>query len=394
MIVDDLLKHIDPSVLARDLLDFVSAKSQTRHENEGSLFYADLLRREGLEPEIDEVSPGRANIYAVLRGSGKFSGQANSLVFNGHIDTIVGVPCDAPAIQDGWVIGRGSEDMKCGLVAMAHAASALRKSRARLAGDLWVTGVIGHEDPNGKKEGPRRLIQHLRSGRIRADGILIGEGPCAIWRASLGMTLFTVTISSARGPIHTLQVSYQENPARWLGELLREFDELEKEFSAEQPHPLCGRERINIGIARGGDYYNRLPTPIIVTGTWRWQPGKCQDDVKGQLRQICERLARESGLRFEVSFNATREPFETPQDHPLVRSLQKAGRTVSGKAPEDVGLALVGDGSLYTNEAQIPAVYFGPAYETAHSDHERVSISQLTYCAQVYALAAAEFCCS
>jgi acetylornithine deacetylase/succinyl-diaminopimelate desuccinylase-like protein len=389
---EDLLKHIEREALARDLLEFVKVRSETRHENEGSLFYADLLRREGFEPQFDEVAPGRANVYAVLKGNGSATAKARSLVLNGHIDTIAAGHCDPPAIQNGWVIGRGSEDMKCGLVAMVHAASTLRKSCVSLAGDLWVTGVIGHEDPNGKKEGPRRLIERLRGGEIHAHGILIGEGPCAIWRASLGMTLFTVTITSAHGPIHTLQVPYEENPARWLGELLREFEVLEKEFSAAAPHPLCGRERINIGIACGGDYYNRLPTPITVTGTWRWQPGKSQEDVKGVLKRICDLLTERSGLTFEVSFNATREPFETPQDHPLVWALQHAGAAVAGRVPEDIGMPLVGDGSLYANEGQIPAVYYGPTYETAHSDHERVSIAQLTHCAQVYALAAAEFC--
>jgi acetylornithine deacetylase/succinyl-diaminopimelate desuccinylase-like protein len=93
-----------------------------------------------------------------------------------------------------------------------------------------------------------------------------------------------------------------------------------------------------------------------------------------------------------VSFNATREPFETPEAHPVVKALQAAGEIAFGRSPETVGMALVGDASLYVNEGGIPAVYFGPAYETAHSDHERVSITQLTHCAKVYALAAAIFC--
>jgi acetylornithine deacetylase/succinyl-diaminopimelate desuccinylase-like protein len=257
---------------------------------------------------------------------------------------------------------------------------------------LWVTGVIGHEDPNGKKEGPRRLIQRLNGGKIRADAIVIGEGPCAIWKASLGATLFTVTITSPRGSIHNLQVPYAENPASWAADLLMQFKHMEEEFSGAIPHPLCGRERINIGIVSGGDYYNRVPTPLIITGTWRWQTGKTQKDVLARLRQMCQQLAEQSKLQFEVSFNATREPFETPDEHPVVSALQSAGQIVSGKAPELIGLGLVGDGSLYANEGHVPAVYYGPAYETAHSNHERVSIAQLEHCAKVYALAAANFC--
>ena len=156
--------------------------------------------------------------------------KADRLLFNGHTDTIP-IGSSRPPARDGdWIIGRGAEDMKGGLVAMVHAASALRKAGVELAGDLWLTGVIGHETPVGKKEGPKRLIQHLRDSTIRADAVVIVEGPCALWTASLGSTIFRVTITSSRGPIHTIKVPYAESPARWLGRLLSEFERLEQEF--------------------------------------------------------------------------------------------------------------------------------------------------------------------
>ena len=89
--------------------------------------------------------------------------------------------------------------------------------------------------------------------------------------------------------------------------------------------------------------------------------------MRAELQAICERLAKESGLEFRVSFEGQREPFETPRDHPLVRALEKAGESATGRAPEVIGMALVGDANLYVNETGIPAVYYGPAYETAHS---------------------------
>ena len=313
-------------------------------------------------------------------------------MFNGHIDTIPIGHCAQPAAEGDWVIGRGAEDMKGGLVCMTHAASALRKAGVRLAGGLWVTGVIGHESPAGKKEGPKRLIQRLRSGEMRADAIIIGEGPCAIWAASLGSTIFTVTATDERGPIHTIKVPYGTNAVRWLGELLVEFERLEQQFSEVPPHPLCGRERLNVGIVSAGDYYNRLPTGFTLAGTWRWQPGKTHQDVRAGLESICERLASRSGLKLEVTLEAAREPFETPGDHAVVRALQTAGSIVAGTPPEVIGMGLVGDANFYVNDAGVPAVYYGPAHETAHSDDERVSVARLTHCAKVYALAAMEFC--
>jgi len=392
MNIGRVFDYIDPAAIGQDTLDFVKVKSETGHEQEGCLFFAELLRREGFEVSLDEVEAGRHNIYALMKSRSPQALRRPSLMFNGHIDTIPVGRCATPAAQGDWVIGRGAEDMKGGLVSMTHAVSALRKAGLGLAGDLWVTGVIGHESPAGKKEGPRRLIQHLRSGKMRADAIVIGEGPCAIWAASLGSTIFTVTISGELGPIHTIKVLYSANPVRWLGELLVEFERLERQFSEVVPHPLCGRERLNVGIVSAGDYPNRLPTACTVTGTWRWQPGKTHQVVRTELEAVCEKLARRSGLKVEPSFEAAREPFETPASHPVVRALQEGGRIAAGAPPEVIGMGLVGDANFYANDAGVPTVYYGPAHETAHSDDERVSVAQLTHCAKVYAAAAMTYC--
>lgn len=383
-----ILNNIDAEAIARDTLEFIKVKSETGQEGEGSLFLAALMRREGFDVWLDEVAPGRPNVSCRIAGSG----EGPSLLLNGHTDTIP-IGKSSPPERDGdWVIGRGSEDMKGGLVAMLHAASALQKSGIRLSGDLWLTGVIDHETPAGKKQGPRHLIEQLRNGSIRADAIVIVEGPRSVWAASLGSSIFHVKIQSARGPIHTIKVPFASNPARWAGRLLEEVARLEGVFASSPPHPLCGREQINVGIIRGGDYVNRLPTPIEIMGTWRWQPGKTFNQVKAHLEEICDRLSRESGLELHCAFEAAREPFDTPVGHPLVRALQNAGQHVSGVVPPVIGMALVGDGNLYANEAGVPTVYFGPAHETAHSDHERVLVSNLALCARVYALAALEFC--
>ena len=387
---DEVLQHIDPETIARDTLDFVQVKSETGDEGAGSAFLAALLRREGFAVEVEEVEPGRPNIYALVEGSGK--GGERTLLFNGHTDTIPIGQSAPPERAGDWIIGRGTEDMKGGLVAMVHAAAALRRAGVSLQGNLWLTGVVGHETPAGKKEGPKRLIEHLRSGRMRAQGILIVEGPCAIWAASLGTAIFTVKISTGRGPIHTIKVPYEENPALWAGKLLTEFQHLEQTFDAAPHHPLCGREIINVGMVHGGDYFNRLPTSMTITGSRRWTPGKTLEDVRAQLQEVCDRLATASGLAFEIELQAAREPFETPADHALVRALQAAGREAAGQTPELIGMGLAGDANLYFNEGDVTTVYYGPAHETAHSDHERVAISQLAHCARIYALAAINFC--
>ena len=385
---NDILKHIDPEAIARDTLAFVEVKSETCTEGPGSDFLADLLRREGFEVERDDVEPDRPNIYTRIAGTG--GGPA--LAFNGHTDTIPIGSSDPPGRDGDWIIGRGTEDMKGGLVAMVHAASALKKAGVQLAGDVWLTGVIGHEAPEGKKEGPKRLIEHLRSRRIPADAVIIVEGPCAIWASSLGSAIFNIDIADDRGPIHTIKIPYETNPAHWVGKLLVELQQREEEFKQGPAHPLCGRQLYNVGMVHGGDYMNRLPAEFRVTGTRRWTPGITLKDIRAEFQEICDRYSEKSGLRWSYFLEGEREPFETPADHPIVKALQEGGEAVSGSTPEIIGMGLVGDANLYDNDGGVKTVYYGPAHQTAHSDHERVSISQLAHCAKVYALAAMKYC--
>ena len=389
MTAADVLQKLDTGAIARDTLDFVSVISETGDEGEGCRFFSDLLRREGFDVIIDEVEPDRPNVYGRIEGHGQ---DAPVLLFNGHTDTIPVGNCHAPRREGDFILGRGSEDMKGGLVAMVHAAAALRRAGIKLAGDLWLTGVVGHETPVGRKEGPRRLIDMLNGGEIAADAIVIVEGPCAIWAASLGSTIFNVTISSERGPIHTIKTTYFENPAYWTGRLLVELQKLEEKFATAPVHPRCGRQQLNVGIVQGGDYFNRLPTSVTVTGTRRWTPGTCFEDVRGEFNALCADLGEESGLSFGVGFEAFREPFETAADHPVVAALQRGCWQTAHREADIIGMGLVGDANLYSNDGSTTTVYYGPAHATAHSDSERVSISRLRHCAGVYAFAAMDFC--
>ncbi|MCY4110695.1 MAG: M20/M25/M40 family metallo-hydrolase, partial [Chloroflexi bacterium] len=154
-----VLDLLDADAIARDTLAFVQVPSETGAEGPGGEHFAALCERAGLEVEVDRFIPDRPNVYA--RHPGSESGRP--LLLNGHVDTIPRGASDPPEMRDGWVVGRGAEEMKGGLVAMVHAAMALRRAGVRLRSDLWLTGVVGHETPVGKKEGPKRLVERIHA---------------------------------------------------------------------------------------------------------------------------------------------------------------------------------------------------------------------------------------
>ncbi|MER3405961.1 MAG: hypothetical protein C4289_13025, partial [Chloroflexota bacterium] len=164
-----VLAEIDPEALAQDCLEFVAVPSETGREGPGAEFLAELMRRNGWDVVLEEVAPGRPNVTACLPGQGG----GPSLLFNGHVDTIPLGRAWPPRREGRWIWGRGAEDMKGGLVAMVHALGAVQRAGVRLRGDVWLTGVVGHETPIGKKEGPEHLIRRINAGNPRPDAILI-----------------------------------------------------------------------------------------------------------------------------------------------------------------------------------------------------------------------------
>jgi acetylornithine deacetylase/succinyl-diaminopimelate desuccinylase-like protein len=209
---------------------------------------------------------------------------------------------------------------------------------------------------------------------------------------SMGSAVFTIRMESDRGGMHTQYVPFGDNPIRHMGELIRRIHERQRELDAGARHPLAGPERIDLGIASAGDYFNRTPLCCTLTGTRRWSPGKAATDILAELNALAAPFAKAGGLRLEVGIEHEREPFETPVDDPAVRAASEAAFRVTGAHPEAVGLRIVGDANLYVNEAGIPAFYYGPSNETAHSDAEWVSIPRLGSAAKVYALTAALYC--
>jgi acetylornithine deacetylase/succinyl-diaminopimelate desuccinylase-like protein len=191
--------------------------------------------------------------------------------------------------------------------------------------------------------------------------------------------------------VHTLKVPYRQNPVRALRQLVEALDALDETLGTRPAHPLAGPEQLNVGIVTAGDYPNRLPVRLQVMGTRRWGPGHSAATVQAELAALGEGVARATGLRSTVTLESAREPFETPSDAPLVRAIRQAVEAVDGQAPQEIGLPLVGDASLYAEALGIPTAYYGPAYETAHSDAERVSIDRLIHLAKVYAITALAF---
>jgi acetylornithine deacetylase/succinyl-diaminopimelate desuccinylase-like protein len=83
-------------------------------EMHAARWLAEVLKREGIESQIFEPAPGKANLFARLRGDGS----ARPIILLNHMDVVLAAPeywqvnPFAGVIKEGYVWGRGALDMK------------------------------------------------------------------------------------------------------------------------------------------------------------------------------------------------------------------------------------------------------------------------------------------
>jgi acetylornithine deacetylase/succinyl-diaminopimelate desuccinylase-like protein len=102
---------------ATDLLSryiAIDTSNPPGNEEAAALFLADILRREGVESQLYQAAPGRANLSARLPGDGS----KRPFILLNHTDVVPAEPSFweeppfAGTIRDGFIWGRGTLDMK------------------------------------------------------------------------------------------------------------------------------------------------------------------------------------------------------------------------------------------------------------------------------------------
>jgi acetylornithine deacetylase/succinyl-diaminopimelate desuccinylase-like protein len=114
-------------------------------------FLAAFLQREGIESQIFESAPGRANLYARLKGDG--SRKAFMLVH--HMDVVPAtaeewsMPPFAGALRAGYVWGRGTLDNKGPGIMELLSFALLKRLQVPLARDVVLLAVADEEQGGG-----------------------------------------------------------------------------------------------------------------------------------------------------------------------------------------------------------------------------------------------------
>lgn len=303
------------------------------NERRAAEFFCELFSKENIECQIFEIAPGRANVYARLRGDGS----RPPIILLNHTDVVTAdpkawsVPPFSAEVRNGSIYGRGAQDMKAEGMLQAMVLIALKREGARLARDVIFLGVAD-EEVGGTGTG--WMLEHKRDLLAGAEYLIneggeniVQNGVVPLWGVDVAeKTPFWLRLT-ARGPAghgsaplpdaatHRLvralaRVADYTAPLKVLPEAQRELcdearahalrdaeqichletslrDPAFRKRLAEKPEwtPLL-RNTISLTVLRGGPQTNVIPAEATAELDVRLLPGEDPQKFLAELRSV------------------------------------------------------------------------------------------------------------
>jgi succinyl-diaminopimelate desuccinylase len=331
--------------------------------------------------EMDRLgfSPEQIEGPAIVRGS---AGDGPELVYyHGHFDV---VPAQSPSQfeperRDGRIVGRGTADMKGGLVSMLYGAAA-----ARELGLLDGRRIVFHfvcDEETGSTTGSG----HLREAGLIDPGaaaMLIAEPTGGvIWHACRGA--ITLRVRTSGREAHVGYVHEGVNAFEHMIRIAEPLAALSRELLAENSMLVVG------GQAGAGAGFNVVPGSAWFSLDRRFNPEEELEQELERLTGIIRETADAAGAQVEIEVLQKQPSGSTDSEHPAARALARCVEAVEGAAPA-FGLCPGVLETRWYSELGIPAFgYGGGGLDVAHGPDEYIDEAAMRRCAAVYALFAA-----
>jgi succinyl-diaminopimelate desuccinylase len=353
----------------------------------------DALDRLGFSAELIELAPtGRLEEPAIVRGT---VGSGSELVYyHGHFDVVPAQSSSQfqPERRDGKIIGRGSADMKGGLVSMLYGAAAAHE--LGLLGDRKIVLHLVCDEETGSTAGSG----HLREAELidpDALAMLTAEPTGGvIWHACRGAITLRVRTTGREahvGYVHEGVNAFEHmiRIAEPLASLSHELLEKRTSFPVERDE-AAGSMLVVGGQAGAGAGFNVVPGSAWFSVDRRFNPEEELDQELSRLTGTIEAAADAAGAQVDIDVLQAQPSGSTDEDGPAAQSLAHCIEAVEGASPRFQLCPGVLDTRWYS-QLGIPAfAYGGGRLDVSHGPDEYIDEAAMRRCAAVYALFAAE----
>ena len=363
-----------------------------------------LLTRElaaaGLRARRLPVPARAAGPNPELRGHPRYNvlgfldaGAARTIHFNAHFDVVPaggrwrhGSPF-TPAVEGGWVYGRGTADMKGSIASLLLALRALRATGTRPRCNVEVSFTADEETDS--RLGAGWIVRHAP---LRADYAVVMEGGegRAIGCGHNGVVWLEVTVHgrAAHGSTPERGVNALEKMAA-LVRALEDYKARLARRSFRTPASTVMHPTINVGgvfAAAPGGKINTVPAGASFSIDRRVLAVETLPAAERELRAFLRAAARRiPRCRISIRKVSESEPCFRAPVHPFFAALAASVRRVRGGRPVPYVSTGFNDMHFFAQKLGVPTLGYGPGGRDFHAVDERASLATLVECAEIYA---------
>jgi succinyl-diaminopimelate desuccinylase len=380
----------DPVPLLQAL---IRCRSVTPAEAGALRFAAQVLAEAGFSAQQLRFSasdtPDVDNLFA------RFGTGRKHFCFAGHTDVVPPgdekswiYPPFEGAVAQGFVYGRGANDMKGSVAAFMAAAldfAAERGPSFEGAISLLLTG----DEEGPAINGTKKVMAWLAANGMVPDHCLLGEPTCV---AQLGDTIKIGRRGSISAAITAIgkqgHSAYPQNADNPIPKLVRLLDRLNRHVLDKGIELFEPSHMAITSLDVGNPATNVIPERAVAKLNVRFNPLHSGETLKQWIELEAETVKAEMGGRFEFSYREPREAFLT-EPGPFVEMVQSAVADVTGLRPKPSVSGGASDAGFI--KSYCPVVEFGPTNATIHQVDERISIDELLQLKAVYQAVLAKY---
>lgn len=297
-------------------------------------------------------------------------GEGEHLCFAGHVDVVpAGDGWDSDPYKlverDGYLYGRGTQDMKSGVAAFVQAVSEAESFNGTLS--LLLTS-----DEEGEATyGTIKVLEYLKDENSLPDAVVVAEPTCedsfgdAIKVGRRGSINGYLTVKGKQG--HAAYPEKAINPIHNLSRVLGDMAGVNIDDGDEFFSPS---KFVVTDIRSGMQVTNVTPNELKMMFNVRNTTLTTQKEVREFVAMHLK------GLDYELELTQGSYPFRTNTDSQVVKNIDKAIEKVTGAKPKHSTAGGTSD-ARFVAQFGVDVIEFGVKNDTIHAINERTTAQEV-----------------
>jgi len=334
-----------------------------------------LLQNYGFETESVEYDEGRYQLVATYNEDD----DGPVLAFSGHLDVVPIGEAEweegsfEAVEKDGKIYGRGTSDMKSGLVSAIVALIRLKETDQSINGTIKLIITVGEETSS---VGAEQLVNEGYADDV--DAMIINE-PTNLNIGIAHKGALWPRITTYGKTAHGAMPENGVNAVNHLVKVINKINQDERFFFEQFEDEEVGQSTKSLNIFHGGSGTNVVPDQARLEFDIRTLVSQNHDKIKSDFKNLLEEIKEEDeSFEYNLEFINDLVAIKTEKKNPFVHVVADAFESTLRKDAEIVNPSYYTDGSkFFLVEKDFPIVIIGPGLpELAHQPNEYVEIKK------------------